>query len=117
VTALDFSPDGTLLAAGSSDHTVRVFEVKTGTEIAHMTQDAKVQALAFVSEGHSLRAVSGTEDLRVTEGPVRSVDLIGDACSKLKRNLTRQEWADYLSDLPYRKTCELLNPAPQGKAQ
>jgi hypothetical protein len=45
--------------------------------------------------------------------PVYASDLIADACSKLDRNLTPEEWKTYLGTIPYRKTCEHLNPAIQ----
>ena len=62
----------------------------------------------FVSGGRLLRAVSGTADLHITQDPIRVPDLIGDACSKLDRNLTREEWRDVLPARPYRHVC----PAP-----
>ena len=39
-------------------------------------------------------------------------DLIDLACSRLTRNLAQAEWAQYLGDEPYRKTCENL---PEGE--
>ncbi|MGD0014663.1 MAG: hypothetical protein ABSD56_09590, partial [Bryobacteraceae bacterium] len=52
-------------------------------------------------------------DLRIEQAPVRVrvQDLITDTCSKLDRNLTSEEWAQHLGHIPYRNTCEHLNPA------
>jgi hypothetical protein len=115
VLAGAFSPDGTLVATGSADNTVRVFEARTGREIARLSLGEHVRALKFVSGGRSLRSAVGDTDLHITDDFVYAPDLIADACSKLDRNLTPEEWAAYLGKIPYRKTCEHLNPAVTGK--
>jgi len=44
----------------------------------------------------------------------RSEDLITDACSRVTRNLTRAEWAQYISDaLPYQAVCPNLPIEPE----
>lgn len=35
-------------------------------------------------------------------------DLQAEACRRLTRNLTEDEWRQYLGDEPYRKTCQNL---------
>ncbi|MGF1537411.1 MAG: hypothetical protein ACFB4J_13150 [Elainellaceae cyanobacterium] len=35
-------------------------------------------------------------------------DLIAEACRRLTRNLTLQEWRQYLGDEPYQATCPSL---------
>jgi WD40 repeat protein/energy-coupling factor transporter ATP-binding protein EcfA2 len=121
VGAVAFSPDSKLVATGSDDQTARVFEARTGREIARLPlAEGEVIHVDFVNRGRDLRVV--TSDLRVvTRGaslpgalyPVFASDLIADACSKLDRNLTPDEWKTYLGNTPCRKTCERLNPTTQ----
>jgi WD40 repeat protein len=111
LSAVTFSPGGTLVATGSVDKTARVFEARTGREVARLSLGELVRCVDFVSGGRFLRAVSGEEDLHITQDPIRIPDLIADACSKLDRNLTREEWTTYLGGLPYRESCPQLNPA------
>jgi WD40 repeat protein len=113
--AVVFSPDGRLVATRSADNTARAFEAGTGREVARLALGEPVRDVDFVSKGRFLRAVSGTTNLLITEAPVGASDLIVDACSKLDRNLTRKEWTTYLGALPYRETCQQLNPAIQSK--
>lgn len=47
--------------------------------------------------------------MQVTEDTLDAPELIRGACSNLERNLTRDEWADYLGELPYHNTCQNLN--------
>ncbi len=61
-------------------------------------------------------AESGTTRPLITQDPIQIPDLIADACSKLDRNLTPDEWKTYLGNLPYRKTCPQLNPAIAPKS-
>ena len=55
VRSLRFSPDGTMLATGSADHTARVWDVALGAEIHQLTghTDA-VLAVAFSPDGGTL---------------------------------------------------------------
>ena len=58
VTALAFSPDARLLASGSRDRTVRVWNTQSGREeAAHLEARAGVVALAFVADRTVIAAV------------------------------------------------------------
>ncbi len=115
VLAVAFSSDGTLVGTGSGDKTARVFEARTGREVARLALGERVLGINFISGDRFLRAVSGERDLHITQDLIRPSDLIADACSKLDRNLTREEWTTYLGGLPYRESCRQLNPAVSGK--
>jgi WD40 repeat protein/tRNA A-37 threonylcarbamoyl transferase component Bud32 len=61
VLSLSFSPDGSMLAAGSDDGVVRLFDVARGTEIFALEgHQARVYALAFSHDGS--RLASGSDD-------------------------------------------------------
>jgi WD40 repeat protein len=64
VFALAFHPDGSLLASGGADQTIRLWETATGKEQAVLTaHDATVTSLSFSPDGSLL--VSGSEDKTV----------------------------------------------------
>jgi uncharacterized protein with WD repeat len=110
VLAVAFSPDGRWLATGSWDNTARVWEAASGQEVARMTHEGPVLAVAFSPDGRWL--ATGSDDNTARVWLVRPEDLIAEACSRLTRNLTREEWRRYLSDEPYRLTCPNL-PVPE----
>ena len=61
VGSLAFSPDGALLATGLEDHSVRLFDAKSGAEIARLgAHEAAVRALAWTADGQKL--ASGARD-------------------------------------------------------
>jgi WD40 repeat protein len=105
VNAVSVSSDGNWVAMGSADRTAWLWEAATGRALARMPHESEVNAVAISSDGKRLVAVSGGRAWRWLLLPE---DLIAEACARLTRNLTLQEWQQYLGDEPYRKTCPNL---------
>jgi len=58
VLAVSFRPDGTQLASGSSDGTVRVWDVASGAEVAVLEPSFEVVSVAYRPDGARLAAAS-----------------------------------------------------------
>lgn len=109
VFSVAFSPDGCWIAGGGNG-IVRVWKATTGREIARMEHNDDVLAVAFSPDGRSI--ISGSKDGTILVWPWRPEDLVAEACRRLPRNLTREEWGRYIGpEVPYRPTCPNL-PVP-----
>jgi WD40 repeat protein len=121
-----FSPDSQWLATGNEDQTARLWNLAAADPSLDSTvlQAAyDVGSVSFSPDGRWLALnsteyrinpfspdgnwfVSSSTDTRLYH--VRLEDLIVLACRTAGRNLKKTEWAQFLGDQPYRKTCPQL---------
>jgi WD40 repeat protein len=101
----------TLLAMTFDDNEVQAWDFKTGRLLRRIPYAKFVHAVAIDPDGQWL--VASGQDWIVGKdviefAAIRPDKLLANACSVAKRNLTEDEWDDYIGDEPYRKTCEDL---------
>jgi WD40 repeat protein len=107
VSTIIFSYDKRYLAAASG-RTIRVWQATAGKEVkevSRLNHNENVSDLAFVRDSQYL-ATATPGAIRVSLW--RPADLEKEACARLGRNLTFEEWQQYLAGEPYRKTCSNL---------
>lgn len=110
IYSASFSPDGAYVVSAGGDGTVRVWEALTGREIARMTYDGPAANAAFSPDGKYVISASGGETQVWAYLPG---DLIARACSRVTRNLTRAEWAQFIGTLlDYQAVCANLPLEP-----
>jgi WD40 repeat protein len=115
IQSLTFSPDGKLLAAGYNDGTVRLRNLdrsSPGLSILYGHTD-NVTSVAFSPDGRML--ASGGSDRTIIVRILTPIlaDLV---CQKVWRNLTQEEWNQFIStDIPYESTCPNLPPRNLGE--
>jgi WD40 repeat protein len=111
--AIAFSPDGRSLVSGSFGGKVQLWDVGTGQGIGGpLIVDAGhgVQAdlaVAFSPDGNTV--VAAEEDGFIRLQSLKQELMIARACSRANRNLTAEEWAQYIgADARYHLTCPAL---------
>lgn len=109
INTLAFNPNGGTLASGSADNTVRLWRVHEpqASPIVLAEHKAWVWSVVFSRAGEQLLSAASDRAVLVWQAePEALADLI---CKKVKRNLTAEEWNEYLgAELPYQRTCESL---------
>jgi WD40 repeat protein len=101
-TSVAISSDGRHLATGGRDQSVRIWEIPAFIEVARFEMGGNVNRVAFSPDNKLVAAASSDRTARVWRW---KTDPFQEACSRLTRNLTLEEWRTYLGDLSYRRTC------------
>jgi WD40 repeat protein len=65
ILSLAFAPGAKLVATGSYDHTARVWDAVTGTELKRLQHDHDVESIAFSADGKYL--LTTTDDIQAAE--------------------------------------------------
>ena len=108
-----------LVATADEDGIARVMQLATGKDtLSRFAAGDPVVSLRIVEKGRYLMVASrhttldGKYALVVFRQQLRAGDLIADACSRVTRNLTQEEWTKYVGpEVAYRKTCPAI-PRP-----
>jgi WD40 repeat protein len=65
VNAIAFSPDGEAIATASADNTARIWEVRSGLELAQLNHDSFVESVSFSPDGTLVATASLDNTARV----------------------------------------------------
>jgi WD40 repeat protein len=114
VGALALSADGRWLATGSGHALTgpgeaRVWELAAGREVARLPHERGVSVVAFSPDGRWVATRSREWPTRLWVW--RPSDMVAEACARLTRNLTRDEWRKLVGEADYQATCPNL-PVP-----
>jgi WD40 repeat protein len=103
-----FNAVGDRLATASRDGTARVWNVEMGLELARVAHDGSKPVHAVTFSPGAEHLVTAGDDGTARLWRWRTQELIEAACARLTRNLTRQEWRQFLGTEPYQPSCPAL---------
>lgn len=112
ISLLQYSMDGKYLLTSSVQGMVRIWETSSGSELARMLEGLEPDEVLLSPDGRyvaTARDPGNGSRLQYSLYAWLTEDLSSQACQRLQRNLTQQEWRQYLGDAePYQKTCDAL---------
>lgn len=115
VSFLQYSADGSTLMTSSAAGMIRLWEPASGRELGRLPGDPSPEAILLSPQGRHIataREDSETGRLSYSVQAWRPEDLIHEACARLRRNLSRAEWRQYVGNgEPYQKLCPSLPAA------
>ncbi len=104
IAALAASPTAASFAVGTTEGAVEVWSLDTLANPRRILRphQGKVTALAYTPDGRTLISGSQDQTIKLT----RTLEsLIEQGCAQAKRNLTLDEWQQYLPDNAYVAVC------------
>ncbi|HWT02906.1 MAG TPA: AAA family ATPase [Pyrinomonadaceae bacterium] len=107
-----FTPDSKYLAATYREGMAYIWLLQSGTTVSQIALDQPKllggREIQFTPDGRFLVVEDSRKEYFVRTVWWHPGDLINEACKRLSRNLTTEEWQQYLPTEPYRKTCPNL---------
>jgi WD40 repeat protein len=112
ITKANFSPDGKFIVTASEDNTAIIWDTALPSLVAKLRGSfGFVYDASFSPDGKLILTGSGDGTARLWEvnptiDPNSTTDqLLSAACARLTRNMTQEEWLQYMGNEPYRSTC------------
>ncbi len=116
--AMAASDDSAYFATISGDEDARVWEMQSGRLLRRIPYARDLMGVAVSHDGRRFAVLGNDENDRAIEvAGTRPADAVAAACEKAGRNLTRNEWRQYLGDEPYRLTCPSIPAGEEGETE
>lgn len=114
VNSIGLSADGNKLISGSSDKSIRLWDLTNPERDPVILQDHQWWVWSVAMNPKSEAIISGSADKTIRVWNVSTKNLADRVCDVVGRNLSRAEWTEFIGeDVDYVQTCPNL-PAGKG---
>ncbi len=106
ITDINFSPNNQQLLTTSRDKTARLWDLSDSRKLPIVMDDHNDWVLTGSFDPSGRQIITGSKDEFIRTWPVDPQTLADRICSLLSRNMTIEEWNEFVgADIPYEKTC------------
>ncbi len=106
VTDINFSPDSRLLLTTSRDKTARIWDLSDSRKLPVLLDDHEDWVMTGSFDPSGTKVLTGSRDKFIRTWPVQASVLAERACLHLTRNMTIEEWNEFVGvEIAYRRTC------------
>jgi len=107
IEGIEFSHDGRFIATASRDKTVRLWNRADLNAQPITLKDHPDWVFSIAFSPNSDQILAGTKETVVRAWPTNIEVMADKICSKLDRNMTKDEWDTYVGEeVPYERTCK-----------
>ena len=110
-----FSRDGSLIAALGRDGKLQIWDVKSGRPLGPALASHDGYAVALAPEGQHGFVSAGIDIPSIVHWSLDPSTWVKQACDRVRRNLTPDEWKTQIGDEHYRRTCTGTPSTVQGR--
>jgi WD40 repeat protein len=105
ITGIGFSTNGALMATASYDGSVRIWHLDDLNTLPVVFDDHATWVTSIMFTGDSKYVISGDKSGNLRTLPTEITTIISDYCGFLTRDLTENEWQNYVgTDIDYKPT-------------
>lgn len=107
ITDINFSPNNQLLLTTSRDRTARLWDLNDSRKLPIIFEDHEDWVLTGCFDPSGKQVITGSADQYLRTWPVDPQVLADRICKSLSRNMTSEEWHEFVGkDIPYEDTCK-----------
>ncbi|MGD9145760.1 MAG: CHAT domain-containing protein, partial [Anaerolineae bacterium] len=105
-----WNDDETLILTSSGDRTARIWDAQSGDLLFILPSSGSVQKALWSPDEKHILTVRG--DGVVTAYHAKVDALLAAACERALRNMTPEQWKQFMGDAPYEETCPGVEDRP-----
>ena len=107
VTDVDFHPNNNLLLTSSRDGTAKIWDIYESKKLPLVLDDHLSWVLTASFDPTGEQIITGAADNFIRVWPLNPDVLANRICELVSRNLTQEEWDEFIGDrAPFKETCQ-----------